>query len=107
MARAVSRKNSPKRSSGRLSSYRKCVAGKAKSMHKTATRRRSHQLALARANKTCAKMSRSKSSPKRISKKVKSRVAGKRMSGFMDKMKQSYAQAKEYATKKYQEMNSE
>lgn len=59
MARAASRKSSrkasPKRVSRRVSAHRKCVATNARRMHKAATRTRSHQLALARANKACAK----------------------------------------------------
>ena len=54
MARAVSRKSSG-RVSRKVSAHRACVSKKAARMHKTATRTRSHQLALARANKACVK----------------------------------------------------
>ena len=54
MARAASRKSSG-RVSRKVSAHRACVSKQAKRMHKTATRPRSHQLVLARANKACVK----------------------------------------------------
>ena len=52
MARSASRK---------VSAHRACVSKQAKRLHKTATRTRSHQTALARANKACAKKTTKKS----------------------------------------------
>ena len=59
MARVASRKASAprktmKRSVGKRA-RKACVSRKAKTMHKKATTKRGHQLALARAQKACAK----------------------------------------------------
>lgn len=108
MARAVSRKSSPKRISRRLSTHRKCVSETSKKMHKKANRSRSHQLALSRAATACAKKA-AKRSPAKRSRKVQSRKGGKRMSGLMDKMKGAYAKAKQSAKNtyaKYQQRNT-
>jgi hypothetical protein len=39
----------------RKSSHQKCVSRKAKAMHKKASTKRQHQMALGKANKACAK----------------------------------------------------
>ena len=81
MARAVSRKSSG-RVSRKVSAHRACVSKKAARMHKTATRTRSHQLALARANKACAK----KTTRKTRSRKASGSRKGKKMHGMMDRI---------------------
>jgi hypothetical protein len=89
MARAASRKSSG-RASRKVSAHRACVSRQAKRMHKTATRTRSHQLALARANKACAK----KTTRKTRSRKASGSRKGKKMHGMMDRMKAGYQNMK-------------
>jgi hypothetical protein len=63
-------------------------------MHKTATRKRSHQLALARANKACAKKTTKKTTAKRAAPKRQTR----KMKGLMDRMKAGYQNMKNKMT---------
>jgi hypothetical protein len=75
MAHSVSRKSTRKVVAKRRTAHAKCVSTAAKRMHKKSTTKRSHQLAVSRAQKSCAKKSH------------KGSRRGRKMHGFFSNMK--------------------